>query len=215
MKTKLIQNEILTSLPFSLPNEDKIIYCSELEDYDDKDIIFIPSGKEYIQCTIPFTSTHKVKNLNKENRYIVLLNYTTNLFYLNSFLSYDSALAIMISLVKNTYGFKKVSIEDITKIVDNIFSKHLSGTLKPINPTIKKYWINPSCKNKHQIYLKYIKNNTIFALEDFFSNILPTIQKKVRYKDIGIILNLSERTIKRKISSQQKDLLKKHNNQWK
>lgn len=215
MKTKLIQNEILTFLPFSLPNEEEIIYCTQLEDYDGKDIIFIPSGKEYIQCTIPFTSTHKVKNINKENRYIVLLNYTTNLFYLNSFLSYDSALNIIIALVKNTYGFKKVPITDIKKIIDKIFSQHISGNLKPINPTIKYYWINPNCNNKHQIYLEYIKNNSIFALEDFFLNTLPTLNKKIRYKDIAIFLNLSEITIKRKISSQQKDLLKKHNNQWK
>lgn len=209
METKLIQNEILTFLSFSLPNEDKIIYCSELEDYDGKDIIFIPSGKECIKCTIPFTYINKEETIN------VLITYVNNLFFLNPFLTYDSALNIIIALVKNTYGFKKVPIIDIKKIIDKVFSQHISGNLKPINPTIKYYWINPNCNNKHQIYLEYIKNNSIFALEDFFLNTLPTLNKKIRYKDIAIFLNLSEITIKRKISSQQKDLLKKHNNQWK
>ena len=99
--------------------------------------------------------------------------------------------------------------KELIRMVKTTYSK--SEKLQPIGVSLRKYWIDPTAPGKVQLLQNYRKTQSEDKLDEFFSDELPNLNKKVVIKTIASWTGLSERTVERRMSPEMKEIIKIHN----
>jgi len=189
-----------------------IIYNTILDNYSE-DCVYLPEGKLFVCCFTPYTKGGQRKIIHNGFRNTIMSSFINNLVYLNPTASSEL-------LFKAANGVNKsicdipLSENEIIKILKQKIDELNKGTLQPIKPKIKKYWVNPKCANKRKAYLDKIKKKSNNSIEDFFGSEILNCNRKVTYKDIAEFTKISEVTIKRNITEEQLMLLSEYNNKF-
>ena len=220
MDSEFIANEIISKEAPKVKEEIKcidfirLVFDVQLTDYNGLDCVFIPEGREYYGCVIPFNNKTKKSIVTDTNKYVVIRDYINNLICLNPNISYFQTFIVVKGVEKR---LKYINFED--KIIQMIIKEKINdlnnGILKPVNTKIKKFWVNPVSENKLDIYHKTKKDNSIMLLERFFGDDILNINEKVTYDTVVEYTKLSLRTVKSRLTNEMKLSIKNHNKEIK
>jgi hypothetical protein len=188
----------------------KLKFKNELETYNE-DCIYIPNGKEFYECFIPFTKLGTIRKLKSGERHKVLSMYTNNLLCLNPTITLKQAIVTLVAVAAKTC-IEAVPNKDIEEIVKYKYKELESGNLKPVSVKLKKYWVDPSTDDKFDKYNKKRKEYVLNALMEFFGDEICNTDDKVTYKYIANKIGVCERTIHRNLTIEYKTIIKEHNN---
>lgn len=180
-----------------------------LDEYAE-DCVYIPEGKPYYDCVLPYDKNGHIRKIMIGERHTILSIYMNNLLCLNPDMSAEQA-AFTLRCICDKYCEDQVSDESINNIVSYKYKQRADGTLKPYALKIKKYWIDPNVKDKFDCYLNKRREPVDNALDSFFGDELLNIEHKITYKFIADFCGISERTVKRRLSDIHKELLNEHN----
>ena len=177
----------------------------ELVDYPDS-LVFIPEGKLYFKCYLPFIPvTGKVRKLTEGERWTILSSYAHHLVILNPQAERDQFLQHMLMINRNHCVIPLANREIIILVESKLKNR---DSLKP-NPkfvTYKKYWIDPAAPNKKQIYIDFLKCNSIEAkLEQFVADELWSGDEKVKTVKLAKQFDISRASID-KVYNKRPDL---------
>jgi hypothetical protein len=193
--------------------DSKTRFKVELNEYT-KDVIHIPSGKLYYECSLPFGGFKNGKAYHKKikrgSRNTILSIYIHNFLCLNP--NAEEALCMTILRSINTIWCES-PLED-NELKSLFLNKYRVRTkLTPIGARLKYYWINPNAKDKLKLLAAFRKEVTLSRLEDFFSTI-PNWTEKITISKIAEECELSSSTIKRYLTPHMKSLYDTHNAQY-
>jgi AraC-like DNA-binding protein len=191
--------------------QDKFIFKVALESYPEE-VIYIPEGKLFFRCTLPFNPDGSIKKIERGNRNNILGSYLNNLILLNPNKSEQQFINFMVRINKD-YCRIPLEEKEIIKMVKTTYSK--KEQLEPIGISLRKYWIDPNAPDKIKILQKYRKTQSIDKLEQFFSDEMANLEGKITLKTISQYTGLSERTVERRLSSEMKQIIEQHNQQIK
>ena len=161
------------------------------------------------------------KFVRKGSRRKVLLAYFTNFFALNPHLFTLERLLVMYDNIKNRF---EGSVEEnkLIGIFKTIESQFKTGELKVNYNKKRKVIFNPMIKDKETKIAAMNQKlgeekvaKTISKIDEFFGDEICNINKKVTYDDIVKFTGISLRTIKTRITEEQKQIIKEHNNNLK
>lgn len=210
-REKKEEKRICSSVPF-LKKEDNFIklkFNTLLEEYTE-DCVYIKEGKEYVECKAPFDCNGKPRKIKNGEKHIWLSIYVNNLIYLNP-LANKKELYVMIKIFSDTHCAEEVSEGNLKSIIDYKLKKEAEGNLKPFGATLKRFWVNPSVEDKKAAYNKKRASLGIDAIDAFFGDEICNLNIKVTYKIIADMIGVSEKTIKRRITEEQKQIIKEFN----
>jgi hypothetical protein len=205
-----INNNDNSLIEYSNNNFIKLKYKVELDNYNNEECIFIQEGKLYYECFIPFDNK-KIREIKEGKRELIYSSYINNLILLNPQVD-RKQLYFVLSNLQNKYSTNKLNDKELYNIID--YKLKNKDNLKPLNPRLKKYWVNPKSINKYNAYQNKREENTKKILYQFFGDIIYNINSKITYKTISEYTGLSEVTIKRNITNDMKNDIKQFNNQF-
>lgn len=170
-----------------------VIYKTFLSNYNGKDYVIIPEGKEYRNAYLP-------KEIKEGERHQWLVGYILTILFNNRDIHYELILNIALK-ANNEHCKPKLSFYEIKSMVDWWFSKHLKGQLD-YNTKKKKIWFNPeselSLSEKRKIVGKESGNlrrsKTIYLLQEKYNEL--KFHGRVTQKLLSEISGKSIRTIK-------------------
>ena len=185
---------------------------SQLDHYEEE-CVFIPKGREFVRAFWPFSAKGQPKTVSSGNRYRTMSAFINNLVWLNSTAESDSIFALA-SNFGTFHCSPPMSSEEIVKIIRSKFAELKKGTLVPINPTIKRYWVDPSSKDKMKAFQSARRSLIQCRLEEWFSDELLNKDQKVTCSTIAKDLNVSLPSIKRNLTEEMKESMKAFNEQF-
>ena len=185
-----------------------------LESYQE-DCVYLKEGKEFYNCLVPFDKeTGKRRAIVNGEKHRVLSIYINNLMCLNPGVSDQQVLVIVQSAI-NKYCIEPIPTKNIIAMIAGKRKEESEGRLKPFGMRLKKYWLDPKVDNKLTKYHNKRSKLGFDAIDAFFGDELYNLSSKVTYAVITQIIGMSEKTIKRKITLEQKELMKEFNRQLK
>jgi hypothetical protein len=186
---------------------DKFQFKITLENYPEQ-VVYIPEGKLFFKCSLPFLPNGSIKKIENGSRNNILGSYLNNLLLLNPDKSEKQFINFMSKLNK---VYCKVSLpeKELIKMVKTSYNKR--EKLLPIGVSLRKYWIDPIAPDKVKLLQNYRKSQSVDKLDQFFSDELPNMEKKITIKTIANWTGLSERTVERRMVPEMKEIIKIHN----
>lgn len=186
----------------------KLKFKTELDEYPEN-CVLIKEGKEYVECFIPFSIYKNRRVLVEGQKHKVLTCYINNLIYLNPTVPREQLIATLKAIVGRMHNLM-IPNANLIAIVDNKLKQQREGTLLPIRAKLKYYWVDPKCDNKKTEYLKKQGNVSITLIDKFFDRI-NDIDVKITIDLIIEKTGLCRSTVKRKLTDEMKEIIKKHN----
>lgn len=175
-------------------NNNKVKYETTLDDYSDN-CVYIEEGKEFVECKLPFKKDGTARKMNEGERRKWISIFCNNLLYINGYVKREQLFSIL-NGINQKYCIKKLSEGQLYSIIDYKLQVLKEGNLEAFKPRLKKFWTQPSIKQKRDVYDAKRRSLTDDKLEDFFGDEILNINKKITQKVIAEYTGLSLRTIK-------------------
>lgn len=187
----------------------KLIFQSQLDEYTE-DCVFIKEGHPFYKCFLPFKADGSYKQLADGEKHQVLTQYLNNLLCLNPNITHKQASVTLRSVIKTSCN-QRVSEVNIENMIQYTFGKLREGTIQPTGVKLKYYWVSPSVANKFEAYKDKRSAPTKEALEFFVGCELLNLEIKCTNKVIAQMMGISEITVKRRLTDEQKAAIKTFN----
>jgi len=200
---KLQNKENLNSDTTILSN---FIYKKQLSDYKGKEIIY--TTELYFSASFPFEFLDHKIILTEDDKTNVIPMFINNFILLNTTATPEQIFNVVNFKLKKLY-YTYVSDKFLYETIDKIYTN--KENLQPINQYYKDRWINPECKNKLALYQKARSEESLVIIEYFFNVDIKQIHWKITLDLTAKYTGLNVRTIKRRITPDQKELIKQHN----
>ena len=184
-----------------------------LDSYQE-DCVYLKEGKQYYECLVPFDATGKRRAIVNGEKHRVLSIYINNLMCLNPTVSNEQILVTVQSAI-NEYCVQPIPDKNIVALINGKRKEQVEGRLLPFGVRLKKFWVDPSCEEKKKAYTDKRKQLGFDAIDAFFGDELYNLSEKVTYAVVAKAIEYSEKTIKRRITEEQKELMKEFNKQLK
>lgn len=190
-------------------SKNKLQLKKTLTDYKGQDVIF-NDYTSYFTAHFPFFKKGYRAYITKQELTTLVKDIITNLVILNPTSDND----IMINYVKKSIEKRYLNYIDeysINTMIEESKEMYENNTIKPTNVTKKSYWVNPTVSNKSEVYKDKRSEMSLELISLFFSDDIYYCDEKVVYQTIADNTGLALVTIKRRITDEQKQLIKKHN----
>ena len=210
-------NQVYINVPFlNCENKEYVKLRTEvlLDEYNE-DCVFIPEGKLYFKLFIPFNvKTGIYEKISDGKRNTIMSSVIHTLILLNPQASIEHIM-VFIKAYNRGHCVNPMNLMELTSIVNYKYS--IRETLQPNMKftKMKKYWVNPEVKDKKLAYTTKRSGNSDFSIDEFFSDELCNLDYKVTQQTVADYCKLSVKTIKRKLTIEHKEFIKKHNNEIK
>ena len=208
LPSKRRKDNIGSVIPFS---NKKVKYETTLDTYDEA-CIYIKEGKEYVECKLPFKKDGTIKKIKEGERRKWISIFAHNLLYINGYINRKQLYTIL-NGINQKYCIKKLNEGQIYNIIDYKLEVLNKGEIEAFKPRLKKFWVDPSIKQKREVYDAKRKSLSDDKIEDFFGNDILNINKKITQKIIAEYTGLGVATIKRRFkeNTEYKKIVKEIN----
>ena len=198
-KEELVDNALFLKLNFK----------STLESYKE-DCIYIKEGKPYYECQIPFNGDGSRRIIQDGEKHRVLTLFINNLICLNPEIC-DKQIMVIVKHNIIKYCASEIPNSNIINMIAVKRKELNEGRLKPYGVRLKKFWVDPKCNDRYKAFNDKRIKIGFDALDNFFGDELYNLSTKVTYQVISDKIGICLRTIKIKITKEQKELMKQFN----